>query len=353
MKILIDIGHPAHVHYFKNFVSIMTSRGHDFLVIAKDRNVTHELLVAYNIDFTARKDYPKNILGKLINIPATDFFVIRKSLKFKPDILLGFSGTHVSHAGWLLGIPSIILDDTDHAYLAHLSYKYFSTTIITPSCFNKDFGRKHIRFDSYMELSYLHPKYFKPKSEVLSTLGLKKREKFVLIQFVSWAASHDIGQSGLDYETKIQLVKEMEKYAKVFISSENDIPQRLRKFKINIPSHRMHDVLSYATLYIGEGATMASECAVLGTPAIYINSLDVSYCSEQEKRYGLVHCFRNSGGVIKMALKLLRKINLKETYREKCCKMLEEKLDTTAFLVSFIENYPHSINYTNLNQQKN
>jgi predicted glycosyltransferase len=29
-------------------------------------------------------------------------------------------------------------------------------------------------------------------------------------------------------------------------------------------------------MYIGEGATMASEAAMLGTPAIYYNSLEVS-----------------------------------------------------------------------------
>ncbi len=36
-------------------------------------------------------------------------------------------------------------------------------------------------------------------------------------------------------------------------------------------------LLAYATLFIGEGATMASECAVLGTPAIYVNSLQLGY----------------------------------------------------------------------------
>ena len=37
----------------------------------------------------------------------------------------------------------------------------------------------------------------------------------------------------------------------------------------------MHNALKYASLFVGEGATMASECAILGTPAIYVNSLKV------------------------------------------------------------------------------
>ncbi|MFW5804449.1 MAG: DUF354 domain-containing protein, partial [bacterium] len=35
MKILIDIGHPAHVHYFKNFITKMSQKGHSFIVIAR------------------------------------------------------------------------------------------------------------------------------------------------------------------------------------------------------------------------------------------------------------------------------------------------------------------------------
>tara|TARA_B100000315_G_C14584869_1_gene592441 strand:+ start:2797 stop:2976 length:180 start_codon:yes stop_codon:yes gene_type:complete len=55
----------------------------------------------------------------------------------------------------------------------------------------------------------------------------------------------------------------------------------------------MHDVLYYATLYIGEGATMASECAMLVTHAIYVNSLTAGTLEKQEE-YGLIYGFRNS-----------------------------------------------------------
>ena len=67
MKILIDIGHPAHVHYFRNFIKIMEDRGHEFLIIAKNRSVTFNLLDSYNIKFIKRRNYPKSLIGKLIN----------------------------------------------------------------------------------------------------------------------------------------------------------------------------------------------------------------------------------------------------------------------------------------------
>ncbi|MGA2408340.1 MAG: hypothetical protein ABSF81_16535 [Bacteroidales bacterium] len=37
--------------------------------------------------------------------------------------------------------------------------------------------------------------------------------------------------------------------------------------------------------------TMASECAMLGTPAIYVNSLDAGTLREQDDKYQLIHGF--------------------------------------------------------------
>lgn len=51
MKILIDIGHPAHVHLFKNFIKIMKKKGHKVFVTAKDDESIKVLLKGYNIDY--------------------------------------------------------------------------------------------------------------------------------------------------------------------------------------------------------------------------------------------------------------------------------------------------------------
>ena len=84
------------------------------------------------------------------------------------------------------------------------------------------------------------------------------------------------------------MVTELSKIVKVFISSEAILPFELQKYILNIPPEKMHNVLAFANLYIGEGATMASECAMLGTPAIYVNSITAGTLEEQEK-YGLIY----------------------------------------------------------------
>jgi predicted glycosyltransferase len=296
----------------------------------------------YGLDFTLFTNLPRNVYGKLLYIPVIDAVFYRQALTFKPDILVGFAGAYISHVGWLMNRPRIVIDDTEHAKISHLSYQSFASAILTPSCFHKDMGKKQIRFNSYIEFAYLHPNYFKANPEIYNTLSLDKSKKNVLIRFVSWRASHDIGQSGLTLETKIKLVKTLSEYANIMISSEEDLPDDLIKYRYSLKPEQMHDALAAADLFIGEGATMATECAILGTPAMYINSLECGTNTEQENVYGLVYNFRTSDGVIEKALSLIQDPSLKEKHAEKRKNLLRDKIDITAFLLWFMKNYPSS-----------
>ncbi len=336
MKILIDIGHPAHVHYFKNFINIMIKRNHEFLIIAKNRNITHQLLDYYGIEYINRNDYPNSLIGKLFRIPITDLFMVIKSLYFKPDIMIGFSGTNISHAGFLLRIPSIILDDTDHAYLAHLSYKLFATKIITPKSFKKNFGKKHIKINTYSELFYLHKKYFKPKNEVLKLLNLKNNEDYVILRFVSWNASHDKGVKYLSNSEKKEIINYLNKKIKVFISSEYELDPEFKSYELKINPALIHDALYYSKFYIGEGGTTASEAAILGVPSIYINVLKMGYIDDEIKA-GLLYQTINLRKIYKLIDNLL--LANKNKYAIRAKKLLKDKIDPTDYLIKFIENY--------------
>lgn len=339
----IDIGHPAHVHYYKNFISIMKKKGNEFFVTTRDKDMTLELLNYYNIPHIVTGKNKKSLPGKVISLLRNDWKVFNAARNFKPDIFLSSFLPFPAHIGYLLNIPVVGFTDTEHATLNHLLTKKFTDTILTPSCYTGSFSSKHIRFNGYMELCYLHPNYFKPDTEIYGSLGVKKHNKCIIIRFVSWQASHDIGQDGLGIEVKRKIVKELSLFAKVLISSEKELPKDLKPFQLNISPNKIHDVLAFASLYIGEGATMASECAMLGTPAIYVNNLDVGYCTEEEKKYGLAYNYRNSNGVISKAKELFNYPNLKEEFQRRRNKMLSDKIDVTAFMVWFIENYPKSV----------
>jgi len=341
MKIFIDMGHPAHVHYFKNLIRIMQNKNHEFFLTARRKDCTFELLNFYNFKYFDRGKGSPTLIGKIFYMIKADYLLLKHAKDFNPDLFLSFGSPYAAHVSKLLNKPHIAFSDTGHARFNNIMYVPFTNSICTPVCFKKDFGKKQIRFNGYMELCSLHPNYFKPNPKILNSLGIGKNEKYVILRLVSWKASHDIGQLGLRSEDKQMLIKQISKHAEVFISSEEELPHDLRKYQIKISPEKIHDALAYATLYLGEGATMASECAMLGTPAIYISSLSAGTLEEQEKN-GLIFGYRTSQGVIDKALELLETSNIKEIWQVKRQKMLFEKIDVTAFMVWFVENYPES-----------
>lgn len=347
MKILVDINHPAHVHYFKNCIRQLRQKGHQIIITVRDRYPSLQLLKANDEKYYNRGKGSEHILGKLWYIPVANFRILKIALKIKPDIFLSFGTPYPNHVAWLLRKPGINFQDTENAHLMFAVSLPFSRVYCTPQCFKRDLGKNHIRFNGYMELAYLHPNYFSPDGSIYEYLQVSHDEKYVVMRFVSWGASHDIGHKGISLEMKRKAVKKFSKFARVFISSEGELPQDLKPYQINIPPEKMHDVLAFATLLYGESATMASECAMLGTPAVYLDNHGRGYTNEEEKKYGLVfnysESFNHQEESLSKAIELLNTSNLHEEWQKRHLKMLAETIDVTAFMVWLIENYPHSI----------
>jgi hypothetical protein len=95
-------------------------------------------------------------------------------------------------------------------------------------------------------------------------------------------------------------------------------------------------------MFIGEGVTMASEAAILGTRAVCINTPHPVYF-DLEETYGLICNFISGNGVLRKVTDMLADETLKPSAIANSRKMLQEKIDVTAFMVWFIENYPDSI----------
>jgi len=352
MRILIDIGHPAHVHYFKNFIEIMESKGCQFLITSRNKEIEHYLLKKYNIPFFDRGKGEKSLIGKAIYYFKAVYFIYKKAKDYKPNVIISFGSPYLAIVSKLICKPHIVFNDTEHAKLSHFLTDPFSKWILTPSWYKKDLGKKQIRFKGYMELCYLHPDYFTPDPSVLDYLEVRKGEKYIIMRFVSWHASHDRGHSGLSLDMKRETVNELSKYARVFISSEGELPQDLKSYQIQIPPERMHDVLYYASMYFGEGGTMASESAVLGTVAINVATSAVHIGTFADiAKYGLMYVIRNEQEALKKAIELLEDCNLKAKALNKRKELLASKIDVTAFMTWFVESYPASANIMKTNPE--
>lgn len=346
MKIFFDVGHPAHVHYFKNLIQRLKAKGHSINISSRDKEMAHFLLQQLNLEYFNRGKGAEGLFGKIFYTIKTDYQLYKYAKQYNPDIFISFGSPYAAHVSSLLGRPHIVLDDTENANIGQFLYKPFSEVILTPDCFQKDFGNKQIRFPSYMELSYLHPNVFEPDPSIYEYLGISKSERYIILRFVGWGAVHDIGHKGLTIENKIKAVLEFSKYSKVFISSENELPNELKKYKLEIPKHLIHHALAYSSMFYGESATMASESAVLGVPSIYLDNEGRGYTDEQERKYGLVYNYTESESDQLMSIVKgveILKSNQKKEWFNKREKLLNDKIDLTAFLENFVENYPDSL----------
>ena len=344
MRIIIDINHPAHVHYFKNLITQLNNYDYNVIIVARDREFVKDHLNSLNFSFINRGKGKKSLFGKLLYMFKADLQYLWIALKYKPDLFLSFSTPYIHHIAYLLGKPSIALNDTEHTDKTHSKITYpFCTSILTPNSYQNDLGEKHIRINSVIENMYLHKNYFKPDKSIKKVLGIEENEDYVILRFVSWNAHHDVGQSGLDIKTKKELINILKDKYKIFISSEQELPQEFRDYQINIQPEKMHHALSFASIFIGESGTMASESALLGTPAVYINSLPLMCYLKLEKEAGLLEHFESSEGVVEYVSGLTKDINFKSKTKTKSESMHSNFIDPTKFLIWFIEEYPKSV----------
>lgn len=337
MNILIDLSHPAHVHFFKHAYYTWQEHGHQVMLVARDKDVTLQLLQDYGYSYHSLSKMGKGVSGLAAELVQHATKLTKIAHKFKADIILEIGGTFIVHAGKLLGIKTCVFTDTEHAKLSNAITFPFATWICTPESYNDDLGKKQVRYKGYQELAYLHPNQFKANPAVLKDVGLEPGQKFFIVRFVSWGASHDIGQQGLSDQQKVDLVKGLADLGKVIITSESSLPNELAPYKMRVSPTMIHDLLNNASLYVGEGATMATEAAILGTPSVYINPLGSGNLTELTEKYHLMYHFSDGQVGIEKALELARIDNTKAIHWEEHQRMLQENIDVTAWMVDFVE----------------
>jgi len=347
MRILLGLWHPAHVHTFRNTVWKLEEDGHDIRIVITYKDITRNLLDLYNIKYEVIGESHPKIWEKGLDLLQLEYQLIKIAHEFQPDLFLGRGSAAMAHVSKLLRIPYIAFIDSEPVWVTAPVIFPFMDVVLTPTAYSRKLNpKKHIKIDTYKELAYLHPDQFQPDPSVLDIVGISEKEKFAIVRFVGWNAYHDVGQFGLSADEKYQLIDRLSRHCQVYISSEKPLPKELQQYELKIPSHLIHHLLYYASLFVGDSQTMATEAAILGTPAVRYNSFvgknDMSNFKELEDKYGLLHNFDNFDGALQKAESMLINNDTKNEWLKKREILLRDKIDLTKFLVWFIENYPRS-----------
>ena len=170
---------------------------------------------------------------------------------------------------------------------------------------------------------------------------------FFIIRFAKLTAHHDKGKTGITTEIAQKIIDLLAPHGNIYITSERELEPQFEKYRITIKPENIHHALYYADMYIGDSQTMAAEAAVLGTPSIRFNDFvgKLGYLEELEHKYGLTYGIKTSESqkLYNKIEELINTPNLKEEWQKRRQKMLNDKIDVTAFMVWFIENYPESV----------
>lgn len=336
MKILIDIGHPAHVHLFKHSAINLVKNGWEVLFAVREKGENEALLQQFGLPYVIYGNAAKSIVSKVLSVAQKNRALYRIIRQFKPSITISHSSFYLSQVSWLCHIPNITLEDTGNMEQI-LLYLPFTDCILTPQSYHRNHGKKHIRYNGSHETAYIHPNFFSSLQKQAPSAP-----DTILIRLVDWTASHDAGHHGLSSKTIDEIISFAASSSKVKILSEKPLPTHLQHLALDIQASQLLAWLKNVKLYIGEGATLASECALMGVPSIYVNSRYAGVIKEHAKA-GLLYHFKNTEGVLEKAKEILNNSEAQDKHRLNAERYLKTKINLSRFLVWFIENYPESI----------
>jgi predicted glycosyltransferase len=346
LRILFYLGHPAHFHLFRRVIETLHVRGHAIQIVIKKKDVLEGLLNGVgwpyvNVLATERGHSRAAIAWALLK---RDLRLLPIAKRFQPHLMIGTSA-EIAHAGRLLGIASVVVNEDDYDVVplfARLAYPFASRLVAPAVCRMGRWAHKTTTYSGYHELAYLHPAHYKPDTAIKTVLGVGD-EPYFLLRFAKLTAHHDAGARGIDLPLARRLIEILRRRGRVFISAERELEPELESYRIQVDPLRMHDALFFAHMYIGDSQTMAAEAAVLGTPSVRFNDFvgRISYLEELEHRFGLTEGISASlpGILCERVSDLAGRSDLKAEWAEKRSVMLRDKIDVAQFFVSFIESY--------------
>ena len=135
MKVLIDIGHPAHVHFFYQPIQLLRSHGHEVFITSRKKEIATDLLDKLGIEHVILSSMgSKGSLSLLRELITRDIKLYRVARQYRPDIIAAIGGIFISHVGRLTGIPSLVFYDTENARLQNALTYPLASRVIVPRC---------------------------------------------------------------------------------------------------------------------------------------------------------------------------------------------------------------------------
>lgn len=342
MKVLFQLGHPAHFHLFKNTIADLQRDGHETYILIRKKDILEDLLKESGMPYiNILPSGKKSAFTLLLRL----WRVFHFSLTHRVDVLVG-STPEVAQVAWLLRRRSVVMVEDDAAIVPPFikAVKPFVDNYLSPvSCNNGPLESSTTHYEGFHKLAYLHPNRFTPDPAVVDRY-FPHDEPYFLLRFAQLKAYHDVSANaqGITNEIAQNILQKLLPHGKVYITSERPLDPSLEQYRLKINPLDIHHIMAFASLYIGDSQSMAVEAAMLGTPSIRFNDFagKIGVLEELEQKYHLTTGIPTSQPerLYSTIDSLLSIPNLHEVYRQRRQQMLDDKIDVASFFTHFIEN---------------
>jgi len=313
----------------------LQSRGHEVLLIGRDRDVMRRLLEVYDwIPSIIPPRKTRKNRFPLVEMLQRQWFVAKQIRRFHPDVVASLMGSYTQTAK-LFGVRNVIFTDSEFQHFNHRIAHPFADAIHTPECFYKDLGPKQRRYRGIHELAFLDPKYLDAQSSLEVAYPDLLEESYAVIRLSAWNTFHDLSHTGIGEHllSFIELLRQ--KYRVIISAEESALPDVLKVYAAQFASEDFHAVLSGASFVLTEGASTASEAACLGVPTVYVNNTEPrGYLNMLEEQYGLVRCFADAESALSAASEWIESLDA-EAY-QRLSRASAEHIENSEDLVQYV-----------------
>ena len=293
MKIWFDLSNAPHINLFKDLIKDLQSEGHEVIVTCRPLSNTVSLLDLHKINYTIiGKHYGKNFFKKLAGYPIR-VWQLQKFIKpLKVDTAISQSSFHSPVAARLLGIPSIYMNDNEHA-MGNIPSFICATRIMIPEFLSikkvqkQGAARKKIiAYPGVKEGIYLWQKYLSPADNAPADDG---RRNIYIRPEPRTAQYYKGGENFLD--EVIEGLKDTFSITLLTRDKEQFDHYRTSRFRgVQVPDKpkSFDEIAGNCRLFIGAGGTMTREMAVIGMPTISVYQDDLLDVDQYLIKMGLM-----------------------------------------------------------------
>ena len=342
MRVLFQLGHPAHYHLFKNTIADLQRDGHQTYILIRKKDILEDLLKASELPYVnILPSGKKSAFTLLLRLWRVFWFTITHRV----DVLVG-STPEVAQVGWLLRRRSAVMAEDDASIVPQFikAVRPFADQYLSPiSCNNGPLESKTTHYEGFHKLAYLHPDRFIPNPAIVDHY-FPHNEPYFLLRFAKLNAYHDVSAQahGINGGIAQRLIDMLTPHGKVYITSERPLEPELEQYRLKINPLDIHHIMAFATLYIGDSQSMAVEAEMLGTPSVRFKDFAgrIGVLEELENKYQLTYGIPTSEPerLFETINRLLSTPNMHEIFQQRRQQMLTDKIDVATFFTQFIEN---------------